>query len=186
MTRSLGVYLLAATVAAATGCAARPAAKAFRMGMMPKITGIAYFNACEKGAKEAAAELGIDLVWDGPDKDDVREQIRMLDQWITEGYDCIAVAANHPKQIADVLERARAKGIAVLTFDADADGGRAARSIAGRLLTRTHLQLLVAEKAACHRPSRPSRPGRRTPRFRPFILRAVGRKMEAREGSGTV
>jgi rhamnose transport system substrate-binding protein len=98
--------------------------KGFKMGMMPKITGIAYFNACERGAKEAAQELGIDFTYDGPDKDDVREQIRMLEQWITEGYQCIAVAPNHPAMVAPVLERARAKGIIVLTFDADADKGR--------------------------------------------------------------
>jgi ABC-type sugar transport system substrate-binding protein len=98
--------------------------KSFKMAMMPKITGIAYFNACEKGAEEAADELGIDLHYDGPPQDDVREQIRMLSQWITEGYDCIAVAPNDPGAISGVLEKARAKGITVLTFDADADRGR--------------------------------------------------------------
>lgn len=98
--------------------------KPFRMAMMPKITGIAYFNACERGAREAARELGIDLHYDGPDRDDVREQIRMLEQWIAEGYDCIAVAPNHPASIAPVLKQARQQGIIVLTFDADADEGR--------------------------------------------------------------
>jgi rhamnose transport system substrate-binding protein len=125
MLRVLGLWLsVAALLASGSGCgrAARP--QQFRMGMMPKITGIAYFNACERGAREAAGELGIDLVHDGPDKDDVREQIRMIEQWIAEGFDCIAVAANHPASISPVLEQARAKGIHVLTYDADADSGR--------------------------------------------------------------
>ncbi|MCI0460919.1 MAG: substrate-binding domain-containing protein [Gemmataceae bacterium] len=107
-----------------SGCGSPAKPKQFRMGMMPKITGIAYFNACERGAREAAQELGVDLTYDGPDKDDVREQIRMLEQWIDEGFDCIAVAANHPASISPVLEQARARGITVLTFDADADSGR--------------------------------------------------------------
>ena len=34
--------------------------------MMPKSKGNAYFIACKKGADEAAAELGIDFIWDGP------------------------------------------------------------------------------------------------------------------------
>ena len=36
------------------------------IGMMPKSKGNAYFIACEKGAGEAAKELNVDLLWDGP------------------------------------------------------------------------------------------------------------------------
>src|SRR5579871_5506992 len=100
---------------AAAGCTGRVESKRFRMGMMPKIKSIAYFNACHKGAEEAAAERDIDLVYDGPAKDDINEQIRMLEQWITQGYQCIAVAPNHPSLIVPVLKRAQAKGITVLT-----------------------------------------------------------------------
>jgi ABC-type sugar transport system substrate-binding protein len=96
----------------------------FKMGLMPKIRSIAYFNACHKGAREAAEEVGIDLVYDGPADNDVNEQVRMLDQWITQGFDCIAVAPNNPTTIGPVLERARKQGITVLTFDADANKGR--------------------------------------------------------------
>jgi ABC-type sugar transport system substrate-binding protein len=109
---------------AGLGCGGATTPQRFRMGMMPKITGIAYFNACERGAREAAAELDIDLHYDGPATNDIEEQIRMLDQWITEDYDCIAVAPNQPARISPVLKRARAKGIIVLTFDADANEGR--------------------------------------------------------------
>src|SRR5919107_1262062 len=34
--------------------------------MMPKLVGIPYFNASEQGANEAAKELDVDLVYDGP------------------------------------------------------------------------------------------------------------------------
>jgi rhamnose transport system substrate-binding protein len=108
-----------------SGCGGSQAGpKKFRLGMMPKLTGIAYFNACQKGAEEAAGELGIELVYDGPAKDDVDEQVRMLDQWVSEGFDCVAVAPNHPARIAPALRRARAAGVRVLTFDADASDGR--------------------------------------------------------------
>ena len=132
MLLALRTWLVAAFLLTGPGCGEQKSGmsssksdkKTFKMGMMPKITGIAYFNACEKGAKEAAKELGIQLEYDGPAQDDVREQIRMLEQWISEGYNCIAIAPNHPASISPTLEKARAKGIDVLTFDADADRGR--------------------------------------------------------------
>jgi rhamnose transport system substrate-binding protein len=125
MKHCLSVILgLGLALGAGVGCTTQPQSQKFKMGMMPKIKSIAYFNACNKGAQEAAAELGIDLVYDGPAKDDINEQVRMLEQWINQGYQCIAVAPNHPALIAPVLKRAQAKGITVLTFDADADSGR--------------------------------------------------------------
>src|SRR5579885_1441359 len=33
------------------------------IAMLPKLTNIAYFRACEEGAKKAAAELGVRLVY---------------------------------------------------------------------------------------------------------------------------
>ena len=47
-----------------TGCAASETEDAgvLRIGMMPKLVGIDYFNASEKRAREAAAELGVELV----------------------------------------------------------------------------------------------------------------------------
>jgi ABC-type sugar transport system substrate-binding protein len=87
---------------------------------MPKLVGIDFFNATERGAKEAAAELGIDLVYDGPATNDVQKQIEMIETWISRGFDAIAVAPNDPDAIVPVLEDARAQGITVVTWDADA------------------------------------------------------------------
>jgi rhamnose transport system substrate-binding protein len=124
--RKLGRLGLVVTLVllAGAGCAHRSEGKRFTIGLMPKIKSIAYFNACNKGAQEAAKELDVDVVYEGPAKDDVDEQIRILEQWITQKYDCIAVAPNDPDAIAPVLQRARDRGITVLTFDADARGGR--------------------------------------------------------------
>lgn len=91
-----------------------------RVGMMPKLIGIDFFNACEKGAKEAAAELGIELTFDGPTVADVTKQAEMLDTWITRRLDVIAVAPNDKNALAPTLRRARNQGIKVLSWDADA------------------------------------------------------------------
>jgi rhamnose transport system substrate-binding protein len=96
-------------------------AAAPRMGMMPKLVGISYFTAAERGAREAAAELAIELDYDGPAVDSAAEQVKMIDGWIAQGCDIIAVAPNDPELIAPALRRARQAGITVVTWDADAN-----------------------------------------------------------------
>lgn len=118
MRRLLPLFLVAAAAAGCTGNAERPA---YTLGFMPKLTGIPYFNACKKGAEEAARELKIDLKYDGPTAADSNQQINLLDQWVESGsYDCIAVACNDPDLVAGALKNARGKGIHVITYDADA------------------------------------------------------------------
>ena len=93
----------------------------YLVAMIPKYTGINYFNATEQGAREAAAELGIDLIYDGPTEASVSDQIQMIDTWITMGVDAILVSPNDPNSIADILNKAREAGILVMTWDADSD-----------------------------------------------------------------
>jgi ABC-type sugar transport system substrate-binding protein len=103
--------------------------RTLRMGMMPKLMGISYFNACRKGAEEAARELGIALNFDGPPVDRVELQTQMVDEWIALGYDIIAVAPNDPEVIAPALRRAREAGIVTLTWDADANAESSGRAV---------------------------------------------------------
>lgn len=103
--------------------AARPAptsARPITVAMMPKSKGNAYFIACRRGAEEAARELGITLIWDGPTDPDPAKQNEVVDTWITRGVDVIAVAAENGEAIASVLRKAQARGIKVITWDADA------------------------------------------------------------------
>jgi ABC-type sugar transport system substrate-binding protein len=88
---------------------------------MPKSKGNAYFIACRKGAEEAARELGVKLIWDGPTDPDPAKQNEVIDTWITRGVDVIAVAVENREGISSVLRKARQRGIKVITWDADAD-----------------------------------------------------------------
>lgn len=92
-----------------------------RIGMIPKLENIPYFKACERGAREAAAELGVELVYRGPSNNRVEDQIPIVEDMIQLGLDVIAVAPNDPEAIAPVLKKARDKGIVVVTWDADAN-----------------------------------------------------------------
>ena len=100
---------------------AKAAGTPITVAMMPKSKGNAYFIACRKGAEEAARELGIKLIWDGPTDPDPAKQNEVVDTWITRGVDVIAVAVENAEGISSVLRKARDRGIKVLTWDADAD-----------------------------------------------------------------
>lgn len=104
------------------GPAASGAAPAARpvIAMMPKAKGDPYFAACHKGAEDAARELGVDLIWDGPTGLDAARQNEVVESWITRHVDVIAVAVENQAGISTVLRKARARGIKVVTWDADA------------------------------------------------------------------
>jgi len=95
--------------------------KKITVAMMPKSKGNAYFIACKRGADEAAAELGIDLIWDGPTETDPAKQNEVVETWITRKVDVIAVAVENREGLASVLRKARKAGIAVITWDADTE-----------------------------------------------------------------
>ena len=98
-----------------------PPLKPVTVAMMPKSKGNAYFIACRKGAEEAAKGLNVKLLWDGPTDPDPARQNEIVDTWITRGVDVIAVAAENRGGISSALRKARARGIKVVTWDADAE-----------------------------------------------------------------
>jgi rhamnose transport system permease protein len=102
-----------------TGGHGPAAGKKVTIAMMPKSLGNAYFIAAQKGANDAAKELGVDLIWDGPTDPDPAKQNEIVDTWITRGVDVIAVAVENRDGIASALRKAKKKGIKVLTYDAD-------------------------------------------------------------------
>jgi rhamnose transport system substrate-binding protein len=114
--------LLSLTVMALAGCSGGGKSEGrYTLGFMPKLTGIPYFNACKRGAEEAARELKVRLVYDGPNEADSEQQSNLLRQWAAVGeYDAIAVACNDPDRVARALLSAKEAGIPVVTYDADA------------------------------------------------------------------
>jgi rhamnose transport system substrate-binding protein len=91
------------------------------VGMMPKAKGDPYFLSCRQGADEAAAQSNVDLIWDGPTELDPAKQNEVVEAWITRGVDVVAVSVENEAAISTVLRKARARGIKVLTWDADSE-----------------------------------------------------------------
>jgi rhamnose transport system permease protein len=113
------VQTVRGTGSASTGGAAAPAHR-YTVAVMPKAKGDPYFVSCRIGAEESAKELGVDMIWDGPTDLDPAKQNEIVEAWITRGVDSIAVSVVNAPGISTVLRKARAKGIKVLTWDADA------------------------------------------------------------------
>ena len=88
--------------------------------LLPKKKGLAYFTSCADGAKQAAQELGdVNLIYDGPDDGAPEKAASLIETWTLKGADVIAVSPNDPSVLAPAMKDARAKGVHVLTWDAD-------------------------------------------------------------------
>jgi ABC-type sugar transport system substrate-binding protein len=131
MKKILSILLVAAVVIF-TGCkksetpagdntTSTPAQKKLIIALLPKSKGNAYFISCSKGAGKAATELGDDLIFDGPTDTDPAKQNEIVENWITLGVDVIAAACEDKGSISTALRKAQAKGIKVITYDADAE-----------------------------------------------------------------
>ena len=94
--------------------------KPLTVAFLPKSKGNAYFIAVRQGAEQAAKELGIKLLFDGPTEPDPAKQNEIVETWITRGVDVIAAACENREGISTALRKAQAHGIKVVTFDADA------------------------------------------------------------------
>ena len=94
--------------------------KKLTIALLPKSKGNAYFISCKKGAEKAAQELGVELLFDGPTDPDPAKQNEIVENWIALGVDAIAAACENKEGISTALRKARAKGIKVITYDADA------------------------------------------------------------------
>jgi rhamnose transport system permease protein len=98
-----------------------PAARPLRVALLPKAKTDPYFVSCKDGADAAAAELGVELLWDGPTEGDPEKQNEIVEAWITKGVDVICASVLNRDAIDGVLKKAMARGIQVLTWDADAN-----------------------------------------------------------------
>ena len=95
--------------------------KKMTIALLPKSKGNQYFATVEKGARAAAAELGADLIYDGPTNTDPAKQNEIVEGWVNYGVTVIAAACENKEGISAALKAAQDKGIKVVTYDSDAN-----------------------------------------------------------------
>ncbi|HIQ04416.1 MAG TPA: rhamnose ABC transporter substrate-binding protein [Anaerolineae bacterium] len=108
---------LPAPPAAAPQATAAPAAKGYKIAIVVKNLGNPFFEAVNRGAQEAAKELGDEIIFQGPATPTAEGQIEIIDALIAQKVDAIAVSANDPDALVPVGKKAMNAGIVMLSFD---------------------------------------------------------------------
>ena len=89
-----------------------------RIALVVKALGIGFFEAANKGAEEAAKELGdVEIIYTGPTDTTAEGQIEVINALIAQGVDAIAISANDPDAVAPALKKAMERGITVISWD---------------------------------------------------------------------
>jgi ribose transport system substrate-binding protein len=87
---------------------------------LPKSLDNPYWDACRKGMETRARELGVQAEFLGPDTADAAKQVAIFESVVVRKPAGIAISPNDPNTVAESIARARAAGIPVITWDADA------------------------------------------------------------------
>ena len=104
-----------------TGCNKTKNSK-LRIAVIPKGTTHEFWKMGEAGAKTAGNELGIDIIWKGPQKESDRAgQIKVVENFITQGVDGIALAPLDDKALVRSVTEAKNAGIKVAVWDSGLD-----------------------------------------------------------------
>jgi ribose transport system substrate-binding protein len=127
------LMLALATMAVALACGGTERAsnggaageRTLRFAVIPKALDIPVFNYAKIGAERAAAELGnVQIEWRAPETADQLRQKEILESFITQRVDGIAISALNGDFLTDTINRAIDAGIPVVTWDSDAPKSR--------------------------------------------------------------
>ena len=95
--------------------------KTLRFAVIPKALDIPVFNYAKIGAERKARELGnIEVIWRAPESADQLRQKEILESFISQRVDGIAISCTNGDFLSPVIDKAIAAGIPVVTWDADA------------------------------------------------------------------
>lgn len=101
-------------------------AKDLKIALVVKNLGNGFFEASNRGAQEAAAELGgVEVIYTGPTTPTAEGQIEIIRSLIAQKVDGIIISANDPDSLVTITKRAMQRGIPVMSYDSGiAAGGR--------------------------------------------------------------
>jgi ribose transport system substrate-binding protein len=122
-----------------------------KIAVIPKGTTHEFWKAVHAGAKKAAAEANVEIVWKGPLKeDDLKAQIDVVQSFTAQGVNGIVLAPLSDKALVGSVKAAVDQKIPVVVFDSDLAGSEHASFVAtdnkaaGRL-AGDHLAKLVGK-----------------------------------------
>ena len=125
MARRLLLMMLASILAlgavGALGCGGKTSAK-MTIAVVPKGTTHEFWKSVHAGAIKAGREFGVEILWQGPLREDDREdQIKVVDTLVNRGIDGLLLAPLDEKALRQPVSNAVRAGIPVVIFDSRLD-----------------------------------------------------------------
>ena len=92
--------------------------KKLRLAVIPMGTTHEFWKAIHAGAKKAADELGAEIIWKGPLKEDDRnEQIQIVETMLDSGVDALVLTPLDDRALISPVAEAKARGIPTVIFN---------------------------------------------------------------------
>ncbi len=118
------LYVVAAALLLGPACSRpQPASSRLTLAMIPKGTTHQFWQSVHAGGEKAAQELGVEVVWRGPLREDDREsQVTEVENAIARGVAGIALAPLDESALVGPVSGAMKQGLPVVIFDSGLKG----------------------------------------------------------------
>ncbi len=115
----------AVSVAAPANAASTGIKTGLKIAIMPKSINNGYFTAWNQGAQKACKQIKATCTYLGPTEATGPAQVQFINQVIQKKFNALVISAADQNAIVPSLKKAQAKGIAVVTSDADVTDAKA-------------------------------------------------------------
>ena len=113
----------AGSAGTAGGASSAPAAKKLTIAVIPKGTSHVFWQSIHAGAKKAGSELGVDIIWRGPIREDDRDsQVSEVEGFVSRGVSGIVLAPLDESSLQQPVANATKAGIPVVIIDSGLKG----------------------------------------------------------------
>jgi ribose transport system substrate-binding protein len=118
------IFVLAASVAFATGCNSESTSGRVNIAVIPKGTTHVFWQSIHAGARRAAKELDVDITFRGPLREDDRDsQVAEVENAVARRVTGIALAPLDEVALVAPVMSAQRSGVPVVIFDSGLKGG---------------------------------------------------------------
>lgn len=105
-----------------SGCGGGSSDQELRIAVIPKGETHIFWENAHAGAMKAEQELGVKILWDSPPKESDRQvQIQIVQKFIGDGVNAIALAPLDSRSLVPVVKSAGKRNIPVIIFDSNLD-----------------------------------------------------------------
>lgn len=126
MKNILNLFVVGALVFNLSGCGSGSSAgeggasEKLQIAVIPKGTTHFFWKSIHAGAEKAAQELGVEVIWQGPQKEDDRQmQIQVVQNFISRGISAIVLAPLDDRSLVPPVQAAVKREIPVIIIDSD-------------------------------------------------------------------